>query len=466
MVLVTGPTGSGKTTTLYAALSEIKSVEDKIITIEDPVEYQLQGHHADSDQREEGADVRARAAVDPAPRPRQDHGRRDPRPRDGADRHPVGAHRPPGVHHRPRQQRARRARPLPQHGRRAVSVRLGAQLRAGAAAGARSSARTASGRRRCRARCSRSRRSIRRSSTTHTFYEGAGCIECGGTGFKGRMAICELLDLTDRIREMILEKRPTSEIKKAAREEGMRFLRESAVERVLDGRHDAARDQQGDVRRMSLCSSLRDAPPPDGRGRDRGATACRRRASSGAAASRWSRRTRSSRCRTARSSPSLTAPNILDRAAVVDGASAACSSRSAAAAARRPGRSGSGRQGVAGPLRAGAGARAGSRSAGPLAGPQERRRSRSRKRRSATCPGACTPTARSSSSRWRGATSSQEYEALCAAAGAHAGLVDLATFNVVNAVLAGSGAARRATGCSCNVARRLRVDRDPARRRT
>ena len=136
MVLVTGPTGSGKTTTLYAALSEIKSVEDKIITIEDPVEYQLQGHHADSDQREEGADVRARAALDPAPRPRQDHGRRDPRQRDGADRDQLGADRPPGVHDRPRQQRARRARPLPEHGRRGLSVRLGAQLRAGAAAGA------------------------------------------------------------------------------------------------------------------------------------------------------------------------------------------------------------------------------------------------------------------------------------------------------------------------------------------
>ena len=70
---------------------------------------------------------------------------------------------------------------------------------------------------------------------THTFYEGIGCIECGGTGYKGRTAICELLDLSDHIREMILEKRPTSEIKKAAREEGMRFLRESAVERVMLG---------------------------------------------------------------------------------------------------------------------------------------------------------------------------------------------------------------------------------------
>ena len=70
---------------------------------------------------------------------------------------------------------------------------------------------------------------------THTFYEGAGCIECGGTGFKGRMAICELLDLTDHIRELILERKPISEIKRTAREEGMRFLRESAVEKVLEG---------------------------------------------------------------------------------------------------------------------------------------------------------------------------------------------------------------------------------------
>ena len=71
---------------------------------------------------------------------------------------------------------------------------------------------------------------------THTFYEGGGCIECGGTGFKGRMAICELLDLTDHIRELILDKRPISESEtRALKEQGMRFLRESAVERVLEG---------------------------------------------------------------------------------------------------------------------------------------------------------------------------------------------------------------------------------------
>ena len=70
---------------------------------------------------------------------------------------------------------------------------------------------------------------------THTFYEGVGCVECGGTGFKGRMAICELLDLTDHVRELILERRPISELKRGAKEQGMRFLRESAVERVMLG---------------------------------------------------------------------------------------------------------------------------------------------------------------------------------------------------------------------------------------
>jgi len=68
-----------------------------------------------------------------------------------------------------------------------------------------------------------------------TLYEGPGCFECGGTGFRGRSAIHELLDLTDRIREMILDRRPTSEIKRAARDEGMTFLRESAVEKMRAG---------------------------------------------------------------------------------------------------------------------------------------------------------------------------------------------------------------------------------------
>jgi type IV pilus assembly protein PilB len=67
------------------------------------------------------------------------------------------------------------------------------------------------------------------------FYEGKGCIECSGTGFRGRTAIHELLDLSEHIRELILQRRPTSEIKRAAREEGMTFLRESALDRIRQG---------------------------------------------------------------------------------------------------------------------------------------------------------------------------------------------------------------------------------------
>jgi type IV pilus assembly protein PilB len=67
------------------------------------------------------------------------------------------------------------------------------------------------------------------------FHEGRGCMECSGTGFRGRTAIHELLDLTEKIREMILERRPSSEIRRVAREDGMTFLRQSAIERVREG---------------------------------------------------------------------------------------------------------------------------------------------------------------------------------------------------------------------------------------
>ena len=65
--------------------------------------------------------------------------------------------------------------------------------------------------------------------------EGAGCFECGGTGYHGRTAIHELLDLTEDIRQMILDKRPAMEVKRAARQSGMTFLRDSALDKVREG---------------------------------------------------------------------------------------------------------------------------------------------------------------------------------------------------------------------------------------
>ncbi len=75
-----------------------------------------------------------------------------------------------------------------------------------------------------------------------TFYEGSGCFECGGTGFRGRSAIHELLDLSERIREMILDKRPASEIRRQAAGEGMTFLREAALEKGQDRNYDVGKE--------------------------------------------------------------------------------------------------------------------------------------------------------------------------------------------------------------------------------
>src|SRR6195256_6187393 len=234
MVLVTGPTGSGKTTTLYAALSEIKSIEDKIITIEDPVEYQLKGITQIPINEKKGLTF-ARGLRSIL--------RHDP------DKIMVGEIRDAET-----AQIAINSALTGHlvfttvHANNVLDV-LGRFLNMGVEAYQFVSAlNCVLAQRLVRVICTHCKRPTRISRAlleesgldpeydrTHVFYEGVGCIECNGTGYKGRMAICELLDLTDRIRELILEKRPTSEIKKAAREEGMRFLRESAVERVMTG---------------------------------------------------------------------------------------------------------------------------------------------------------------------------------------------------------------------------------------
>ncbi len=234
MVLVTGPTGSGKTTTLYGALSEIKSVEDKIITIEDPVEYQLKGITQIPINEKKGLTF-ARGLRSIL--------RHDP------DKIMVGEIRDPETAQIAIQSALTGHLVFTTvHANNVLDV-LGRFLNMGVEAYQFVSAlNCVLAQRLVRIICTHCKRPVKVSRAlleesgldpalehTHTFYEGVGCIECNGTGYKGRMAICELLDLTDRIREMILEERPTSEIKKVAREEGMRFLRESAVERIMEG---------------------------------------------------------------------------------------------------------------------------------------------------------------------------------------------------------------------------------------
>lgn len=66
-------------------------------------------------------------------------------------------------------------------------------------------------------------------------YEAKGCPDCGYTGFRGRTAIAELLELSDVVREMILERKPLSEVRKRAKTEGMIFLREVGMDKVIQG---------------------------------------------------------------------------------------------------------------------------------------------------------------------------------------------------------------------------------------
>ncbi len=234
MVLVTGPTGSGKTTTLYAALSEIRSPEDKIVTIEDPVEYQLKGITQIPINEKKGLTF-ARGLRSIL--------RHDP------DKIMVGEIRDPETAQIAIQSALTGHLVFTTvHANNVVDV-LGRFLNMGVEPYQFVSAlNCVLAQRLVRVTCTHCKRAVPASRALleesgldpvamqrQVFYEGAGCIECGGTGFKGRTAICELLDLSDAIREMILARRPSSEIKKAAREEGMRFLRESAVERVMHG---------------------------------------------------------------------------------------------------------------------------------------------------------------------------------------------------------------------------------------
>jgi type IV pilus assembly protein PilB len=234
MVLVTGPTGSGKTTTLYAALNEIKSEEDKIITIEDPVEYQIRGITQIPVNEKKGLTF-ARGLRSIL--------RHDP------DKILVGEIRDAET-----AQIAINSALTGHlvfttvHANNVVDV-LGRFLNMGVEPyNFVSALNCILAQRLVRTVCEFCVRDVHYTDAEliasgldpeewrgFTFREGPGCMECAGTGFRGRSAIHELLELDDEIREMLLAKRPGSEIRKKARAKGMNFLRDSAIQRVRLG---------------------------------------------------------------------------------------------------------------------------------------------------------------------------------------------------------------------------------------
>src|SRR5213596_234735 len=234
MVLVTGPTGSGKTTTLYAALSEIRSNEDKIVTIEDPVEYQLPGITQIPVNEKKGLTF-ARGLRSIL--------RHDP------DKIMVGEIRDEETAQIAIQSALTGHLVFTTvHANNVIDV-IGRFLNMGVEPyNFVSSLNCVLAQRLVRVLCNVCRRAFHPSDIEliesglrpeehrdRVFYANTGCDACNHTGYRGRTAIHELLDLSDNIREMIVERRPGSEVRRAAEAEGLTSLRESALKKVFAG---------------------------------------------------------------------------------------------------------------------------------------------------------------------------------------------------------------------------------------
>lgn len=234
MVLVTGPTGSGKTTTLYAALTEIKSPEDKIITIEDPVEYQIEGITQIPINEKKGLTFARglRSILRHDPDKIMVGEIRDPETAQIAIQSALTGHLVFTTVHANNVfdviGRFLHMQVDPYSFISALNCILAQRLVRVLCRG-------------CRKAVTYDEQTLMESGLDpekfrdRTFYDAQGCPECGFTGYRGRTAIAELLELSDEIREMILEKKPLSEVKKRAKAEGMVFLREVGMEKVLSG---------------------------------------------------------------------------------------------------------------------------------------------------------------------------------------------------------------------------------------
>ena len=234
MVLVTGPTGSGKTTTLYAALTEIQTGEDKIITIEDPVEYMLRGVLQIPVNEKKGLTFAKglRSIL-----------RHDP------DKIMIGEIRDSETAQIAVQSALTGHLVFTTvHANNVFDV-IGRFIHMGIDPyNFVSSLNCVMAQRLVRKVCRKCRKPVQYSDDVLreggvdpellrgvTIYEAKGCEECNNTGYRGRSAIVELLELNDHLRDLIIGKVTATQLKQAAREAGVIFLRDSAVEKLIEG---------------------------------------------------------------------------------------------------------------------------------------------------------------------------------------------------------------------------------------
>jgi len=232
--LVTGPTGSGKTTTLYAALHELNRPDKKIITAENPVEYNLAGVNQCEVRERIGLTFMAilRSMLRQAPNIILIGEIRDAETAEIAVQAALTGHLVFSTLH---------TNDAPSAVTRLIDMGVKPFLIA-------SSVQAIMAQRLVRRICSACKEPVRydRKSLTSiglrpeevknvTFYHGAGCARCRQTGYRGRTAIFELMELDNTLRDMTFRREPLAELRKHAHAAGMVTLREDGVRKVLAG---------------------------------------------------------------------------------------------------------------------------------------------------------------------------------------------------------------------------------------
>ena len=239
VVLVTGPTGSGKTTTLYACLGQINTPDKKLITVEDPVEYQMSGINQVQVNKDVGLDFSAalRSILRQAPNIVMIGEIRDAETADIAMEAALTGHLVFSTLH---------TNDAPSAVTRLLDIGIKPFLVA-------SALRAAMAQRLVRAICEKCKESYKptdreikmlkgldsRKSDDElramTMYHGAGCDRCGKTGYKGRKGIFEIFKVDDTIQRLIFDHAPATLLRQRAREMGMRTLREDGMLKVASG---------------------------------------------------------------------------------------------------------------------------------------------------------------------------------------------------------------------------------------
>jgi general secretion pathway protein E/type IV pilus assembly protein PilB len=234
VILVTGPTGSGKTTTLYACLGQINRPDKKLITVEDPVEYQMSGINQVQVNRAVGLDFSAalRSILRQAPNIVMIGEIRDHETAEIAMEAALTGHLVFSTLH---------TNDAPSAVTRLTDIGIKPFLVA-------SALRAAMAQRLVRAICEKCREEhiptdrerkmlggMARNIDNMKMFKGAGCPVCNKTGYKGRKGLFEIFTVDDTVQRMIFDKVPTTQLRARVREMGMRTLREDGMLKVASG---------------------------------------------------------------------------------------------------------------------------------------------------------------------------------------------------------------------------------------